>query len=108
MVAPVRCRLATSADALEIADLHAASWRENYRGNFPDAYLDGDLFEDRRATWRGRLSQPTDPQFVCVAEAESQLAGFVCVYGDKDPEWGRSSTTCTSRQCTGAPASRRC
>jgi len=81
-------RSATSSDADAIASLHARSWRENYRGAFLDAFLDGDLPGERLAVWRARLERPADNQLVEVAIDGAQLAGFVCVYGAHDPRWG--------------------
>jgi ribosomal protein S18 acetylase RimI-like enzyme len=81
-------RPAEPADAEAIASLHARSWRENYRGSFHDAFLDGDLFEERRRVWRQRLDHPPVNQFVQLAVAGTALAGFVCAYGAHDPHWG--------------------
>ncbi len=49
-------RLATAADADAIAELHARSWRENYRGAYRDEFLDADLVAERRGVWRERLA----------------------------------------------------
>lgn len=81
-------RLATPTDAEAIAALHAQSWRQSYRGILTDAYLDGDIFADRRAVWQGRLTEPAPNQFLLVAEAEGTVRGFVCAFGDDDPRWG--------------------
>src|SRR5262245_61985606 len=97
-------REATAADAEQIAQLHAASWQRTYRGILRDEYLDNDALADRRAVWaerldptipshgvavadaRGRASR--DSQFVVVADADGELRGFVCVYGDVHSEFG--------------------
>jgi ribosomal protein S18 acetylase RimI-like enzyme len=84
----IRFRLATPADAEAIADLHARSWREHYRGSFRDEFLDGDLRGERLRVWRERLDHPPENQFVQVALDDDQLAGFVCAYGAQDPRWG--------------------
>jgi ribosomal protein S18 acetylase RimI-like enzyme len=76
------------ADAPAIAALHAASWRAHYRGAVPDRVLDGDLSGERLRHWRARLEFPVPHQAVRVAMAGGRLAGFVCVYGSHDPEWG--------------------
>ena len=47
----VKIRGATLPDAEQIAALHADSWRRNYRGAYPDTFLDGEVFEDRRDAW---------------------------------------------------------
>jgi ribosomal protein S18 acetylase RimI-like enzyme len=84
----VRYRPAEPSDAEAIAALHARSWRENYRGAFLDAYLDGDLPGERLRVWRERLDRPPGNQFVEIAVEGAQLLGFVCAYGAQDPEWG--------------------
>jgi ribosomal protein S18 acetylase RimI-like enzyme len=81
-------RPARAADAEEIANLHARSWRESYRGSFHDSFLDGDLPGERLRVWRGRLEQPADNQLVCLALDGANLAGFVCAYGAHDARWG--------------------
>jgi len=48
-------RPASARDADAIARLHARSWRENYRGEFHDSFLDGDLDGERLRVWRERL-----------------------------------------------------
>lgn len=84
----IEYRLAGASDAEAIADLHARSWRENYRGSFRDAFLDGDLLGERLRVWRDRLDRPPDNQLVLVAVDDTELAGFVCAYGAHDPRWG--------------------
>jgi ribosomal protein S18 acetylase RimI-like enzyme len=99
----MRLRVASSDDATPIAALHAASWRVAYRGMLSDAYLDGDVFEDRSQLWSARLAAPAPAQYVAVIEAVTsdaggavgreregppRLAGFVCAYAAHDPTWG--------------------
>ena len=81
-------RIATPAHTEPIARLHADSWRRAYRGIYADEFLDGDLVGERRGLWRLRLSNPAPNQFVCVAEKDGALAGFVCGYADDDATWG--------------------
>ena len=53
---PVIARLGPSRnDADAIADLHTRSRQIVYRGLYGDAYLDHELFEVSRATWRARF-----------------------------------------------------
>ncbi len=40
-------RFADGRDIKAVAALHADSWRRHYRGAYPDAFLDGDVFADR-------------------------------------------------------------
>jgi len=81
-------RKATSEDRLAIADLHAESWRHTYRGAYRDEFLDGPVFDDRRAVWEKRLSEPPANQFVVVAEEEGRIVGLACAYGGDDEQWG--------------------
>jgi GNAT superfamily N-acetyltransferase len=84
----MKFRVADESDAAQIAMLHAESWRRTYRGMMTDEFLDGDLLAERLAAWQRRLLGATSEQFVCVAEDDAGLAGFVCAYGDEDPVWG--------------------
>lgn len=81
-------RDATAVDTAGIAKLHADSWRLHYRGAFTDEYLDGEIFEEREAVWRERLSAPARNQYVVVAEDAGELVGFACAYGADDERWG--------------------
>jgi len=84
----IEYRPAEPSDAEAIASLHARSWRENYRGAFSDAFLDGDLPEERLRVWRDRLDHPPGNQLVRLAFDSASLVGFVCAYGAHDPQWG--------------------
>ena len=81
---------ATADDAEAIAALHAESWRSAYRGILPDSFLDGPVFDERRALWTERMRAPgADRRFVCKAVGENgSLLGFACVLLDAEPEWG--------------------
>lgn len=81
-------RLARQADAEPVAQLHAESWRQTYRGMMADEFLDGDVVSNRSQVWRRRLTSPTANQLVCVATEGEELLGFVCAYGADDPRWG--------------------
>lgn len=84
---PVRFRAASAGDAEQVASLHAASWRQHYRGAYADSFLDGDLLADRRAVWSARLAEPAG-SITVLAEHAGGLAGFVHVILDEDAEWG--------------------
>jgi ribosomal protein S18 acetylase RimI-like enzyme len=80
-------RRASAGDTLDIARLHADSWRRHYRGAYSAFYLDGDLDADRLTVWTERLSsQETAMTF--VAEESGAVVGFVHVQLDADPDWG--------------------
>jgi ribosomal protein S18 acetylase RimI-like enzyme len=84
----IEYRHAEPLDAPAIANLHARSWRENYRGAYHDAFLDGDLPGERLRVWRARLDCPANNQVVQVAVDGPNLVGFVCAYAAHDPQWG--------------------
>ncbi len=81
-------RRATGADADAIAALHADSWRRNYRGSYSDAFLDGDVFSNRRTVWTERLTPPRPDTCTIVVEADGALIGFAHSVFDSDPVWG--------------------
>jgi ribosomal protein S18 acetylase RimI-like enzyme len=84
----IEYRQARRSDADTVALLHTRSWRENYRGAFLDAFLDGELPEERLRVWRSRLDHPSAHQLVQLALDGADLVGFVCAYGAHDPECG--------------------
>jgi hypothetical protein len=51
-------RIANMDDLEGIAQLHAESWRNSYRGIFPDDFLDHDVWDERQNAWASRLSSP--------------------------------------------------
>jgi hypothetical protein len=52
----VTVRRATLADAPAMGRVHVRAWQAAYRGQMPDAYLDGLRPEDREAHWEGTLA----------------------------------------------------
>ncbi len=80
-------RRAGAADAGAIAALHAESWRRHYRGAYSDAFLDGDVLEDRLVVWRERLAAEEDARVTIIAEAGAPV-GFVNAYLAADPRSG--------------------
>jgi ribosomal protein S18 acetylase RimI-like enzyme len=84
----VRHRLADASDAVEVAELHAESWRRHYRGAYSDSYLDGDVAADRLALWTERLCLPGNGRVTLIAEDAGRLVGFAHVILDEDPVWG--------------------
>jgi ribosomal protein S18 acetylase RimI-like enzyme len=81
-------RNAIDADAVQIAKLHADSWRANYRGMLNEDYLNGDIDSDRLDVWTRRIGEAPANQLVIVGEQRGEVVGFVCVYEGADPEWG--------------------
>lgn len=72
-------REAKIADADAIGRLHAISWINTYRGLLPDAYLDGNLQEERQEHWQKKLRSLSAREFVYLSEEEDSLQGFICV-----------------------------
>jgi ribosomal protein S18 acetylase RimI-like enzyme len=93
-VDPVHFSDADASDVAAIADLHADSWRRNYRGAFSDSFLDGDVHRDRRQVWKARLAEAGDGAGpgagtrTIVARTDSGVVGFVHTVYDHDPTWG--------------------
>ena len=81
-------REANLSDLEAIAALHTQSWRTTYRGVLSDAYLDTELFAERKALWLERFTHPTPTQYIAVAEVSQTLVGLACAYGDHDVRWG--------------------
>lgn len=84
----LRLRSATPGDAEAVARLHAGSWRRHYRGAYSDAFLDGDVAEDRLAVWSERLADRDRPRGTVLAEDGGGLVGFANAYFDDDPAFG--------------------
>ncbi|MDX2101712.1 MAG: GNAT family N-acetyltransferase [Alphaproteobacteria bacterium] len=68
---------ATPDDAEPIARLHAASWRDTYRGMVPDRLLDGPIAEERLQQWRQVLAHLPAGRVVLCAREEGELLGFI-------------------------------
>jgi len=83
-----RLRTARTAEAESIATLHTASWRRTYRGMMTDEFLDGPALDNRRRVWHERLTVANPRQFVCVAELDSRVVGFICAFAGEDTVWG--------------------
>ncbi len=81
---PPLIRPAAVADADAVATLHADSWREVYRGILPDAYLDGEVFAERRRHWSTVLAASA-AGFVLIACAGDAPAGFIAATRGGEP-----------------------
>lgn len=82
----VEVREATVDDAEAIARVHVATWQYAYRGQMPDALLDG-LSVERRLEWRRRHLSDMPPRVhALVAVEEGTVVGF-CDVG-ASPEEG--------------------
>lgn len=84
----MKTRIATARDAQSIAELHIASWQQNYTNALNANYLNNIAPAERKALWAQRFAQPQANQQVFVAENSSELVGFACVYHNYNPKWG--------------------
>jgi hypothetical protein len=80
----MRIRLATSSDAASIAHIHVITWRAAYRGQIPDAILDGLDVARRTSFWQERLSKG-DAQ-VFVGEDNATISGFCDLVPSRDKD----------------------
>jgi ribosomal protein S18 acetylase RimI-like enzyme len=87
---PILARLGTSSeDADALADLHTRSRQIAYRGLYGDAYLDDELFEISRATWRRRFDR-FDPasDLILAAMVSGEPVGLAYASFRLNPEIG--------------------
>jgi ribosomal protein S18 acetylase RimI-like enzyme len=86
----VRVRSATAEDWPAIARLQTETWRFAYRGILTDAYLDGELADDRNALWQSRFAGLIPPgQITVLAEPAGggEPLAFACILAAHD-RWG--------------------
>ncbi len=83
-------RPATPADVPAIAEVHVATWRVAYRGQVPDAYLDGLSVDRRISAWTDIVSATSWPATgVFVAEDDSgNVVGFAHISASRDDDAG--------------------
>lgn len=73
----ITLRQATVEDAVGIATVHIASWRETYRGIVPDEFLDALSIQRRTEQWMNSLADPSNLYHrAFVAEMNGQIVGF--------------------------------
>jgi ribosomal protein S18 acetylase RimI-like enzyme len=69
---------------MEVARLHALSWRDSYRGLLSDDYLDNDVDQELQRHWTEARIEPDD--LVLVAERPNGgILGFVAVWCRPEP-----------------------
>jgi ribosomal protein S18 acetylase RimI-like enzyme len=101
-------RRARPDDWPAVAALHALSWQSAYRGIYPDAFLDRDVVEDRRAFWRERLpAMDGESDAVFVAERDDKPIGFVCIRRESDPAGPVLDNLHVDPECKGGGIGRR-
>lgn len=65
--------------------LHVRAWRAAYRGQMPDAYLDGLDSAARADMWRRSAANPRDRSRVLVAELDGAVVAFAAVGPSGEP-----------------------
>jgi GNAT superfamily N-acetyltransferase len=81
-------RPAQRSDHVAIANLHAESWRQNYRGIYSDNFLDNEVEQNRLNAWNKRFEFRDPNQYVTIATLNETLVGFSCILLDHDPVFG--------------------
>ena len=84
----MKIRQAVPADAVSIAEIHTASWRNTYAAVLTSTYLAQNVPSERRQLWDERLSSPNENQRVIVAEIQEDVVGFACVFTKNHDSWG--------------------
>lgn len=84
----IHLRSATFSDHIAMAKLHAANWRNTYRGILSDDYLDNEVEQDRLNTWHERFQSPKASQSITLAIDNEVIVGFCCMYLDDDAQFG--------------------
>lgn len=79
-------RRAEVRDADAIASVHVRAWQVGYRGQLPDAHLDGLSIERRAHDWREGLSHQLADRDVIVVEdpVDGHVCGFATVGDPRD------------------------
>jgi ribosomal protein S18 acetylase RimI-like enzyme len=71
-------RPAEMDDVASIAEVHVNSWRSQYQGMIPQAYLDSLSVQDRSVGWARVLERANPADITLVSEAhDRRIVGFV-------------------------------
>jgi GNAT superfamily N-acetyltransferase len=80
-------RPARPGDERRIAEVHVCTWQAAYRGQMPDAFLDGLSVERRASAWLRILTESTPPATgAFVLTDQSEVLGFAHVAPSRDPD----------------------
>ena len=88
-MASVVIRPVRHGDARALAEVHALTWEEAYRGLVPDELIDERSVEQRERLWHEMLDRRDSVHR--VGEVEGVVAGFVSIGPTRDPDrplWG--------------------
>jgi ribosomal protein S18 acetylase RimI-like enzyme len=84
----MRIREAEPRDARAIAEIHVRAWRDAYRGQLSDAYLDGLDVDERLEQHRRSLEEPRSDWRSWVAEDGGRVVGFAVTGPSEDADAG--------------------
>jgi RimJ/RimL family protein N-acetyltransferase len=76
-------------DARALADVHASTWEEAYRGLVPDELIDERSVEERERLWHEMLDRGDSVHH--AGEVDGVVAGFVSIGPTREPDrpsWG--------------------
>ncbi len=80
-------RRAHLGDERAIAEVHVRTWQAAYRGQVPDAVLDGLSVERRASSWLQIISESTTPaNSTFVLEDRGEVCGFAHVMASRDED----------------------
>lgn len=79
-------REAVLSDARAIAEIHVRAWQAAYRGQLPDAYLDGLSVEERLEQHEWTIRNPRETWRLWVSEDGDRLAGFAVTGPSEDAD----------------------
>ena len=80
----MQVRLAASADALAIAEVHVRSWQAAYETVLPAEYLNSLSVGSREAMWREAISRGS-PE-ILIIETAGELLGFIAFGACRDED----------------------
>ncbi len=76
-------RRAKPIDIEQIANLHAASWQNAYKGMLSAEYLSSCALPDRLRVWQERFTaENQDRYYTLLAHRDETLVGFICLVLD--------------------------
>lgn len=80
-------RIAGREDAVLIAHMHAASWKDAYRNILPEEYLEDNLEAEREKHWHNKMNELSGNDFVLIAEENKTPIGFISVWEVNDGDY---------------------
>lgn len=90
-------RRAQVDDAHAIAAVHVRTWQAAYRGQVPDAILDGLSVEQRTRSWSQIIARSMPPAAgAFVLEDDGEVCGFVHIAPSRDEDAGEEAGELTA------------